>query len=713
MSKCKRILAFVLLAVMLLSLLPTFAMATATTTEGLTNLVTGNGGFESGFVVELNGDGQTWNGSGSNPKKAEIATDVYRSGAQSAKLGALLGNTYGAGNKWLSVTLNSENIGLVLGHTYRVIVYSKQGSADSYPRLGYKLNGEGSTHYYDAGEADSNGWAMHQMDLTVTEDTDSFVIYLANYVGKDYPNNYCYFDDFAIYDLDEEFHTVTWKNADGTVLNTEKVTAGTTPEYDGTPEWAGAGKYAFEFAGWNPAVTAVTGDVTYTAQYIRTENQAKNGGFEEDKTWNTSGGDYSTEKALTGERSIKIDNDGSKSQPWVSQTFTPVAGHTYRITVRYYGEFAVGDQPQIRIRPRYLNEGTGKNEFISGVTKAVDPTIVQSGDQWGTITYDYAMPNNTADCIVYLRLSGEELVSHCYFDDFTIYDVTDETVNTEIYGSNIGLGNDLTMNFYFDKKNAAGTGCYAMVNSERVELDQFDTTGNYYKIPFAGLNAKEMNDVLTVTVYDAAGEAISAPFTDSVRSYCLRNIGKSAAELNIDEGKLPAFRTLVVDMLNYGAAAQTYKSYKTDNLANAGLTAAQKAYGTQENPNCTNNRNVDPDGIYYGTSFNMENSLSMNLYVLTSAIEDGYAIIKKGGQTIQTIQASDASVSGNYTRFTVDQFVAKDGREQITCEFYDKDNQLVVTVADSLESYVARMGKENPWLYEVMKYSDAAKAYLV
>lgn len=701
MSKCKRILAFVLLAVMLLSLLPTFAMATATTTEGLTNLVTGNGGFESGFVVELNGDGQTWNGSGSNPKKAEIATDVYRSGAQSAKLGALLGNTYGAGNKWLSVTLNSENIGLVLGHTYRVIVYSKQGSADSYPRLGYKLNGEGSTHYYDAGEADSNGWAMHQMDLTVTEDTDSFVIYLANYVGKDYPNNYCYFDDFAIYDLDEEFHTVTWKNADGTVLNTEKVTAGTTPEYDGTPEWAGAGKYAFEFAGWNPAVTAVTGDVTYTAQYIRTENQAKNGGFEEDKTWNTSGGGYSTEKALTGERSVMVVNDGTESQPWVSQTFTPVVGHTYRITVRYYGTFAEGDKPQLRIRPRYQKDAD-KKDFISGVTKEVSPTIEQSGDQWGTITYDYTMPETTVDCLVYLRLYGKDVVSHCYFDDFAIYDVTDQTVNTAFAGTNLKLGNNIETNFFFNKDYVAGEGCYATVNGTRVELDQSDESGAYYKISYDKLTAKEMADTLTVKIHDAEGTVISTTYTDSVKAYCERFVDTQDTKL----------QKLMVDVLNYGAAAQTYKSYKTDNLANAGLTAEQKAYGTQENPNCTNNRNVDPDGIYYGTSFNMENSLSMNLYVLTSAIEDGYAIIKKGGQTIQTIQASDASVSGNYTRFTVDQFVAKDGRELITCEFYKADGSLVVTVADSLESYVARMGEENPWLYEVMKYSDAAKAYL-
>jgi hypothetical protein len=39
-------------------------------------------------------------------------------------------------------------------------------------------------------------------------------------------------------------------------------------------------------------------------------------------------------------------------------------------------------------------------------------------------------------------------------------------------------------------------------------------------------------------------------------------------------------KTLVVDLLNYGAAAQTYANYKTETLANVDLTAEQKAFAT-------------------------------------------------------------------------------------------------------------------------------------
>ena len=61
--------------------------------------------------------------------------------------------------------------------------------------------------------------------------------------------------------------TVTWKNGDD-VLATEVVLEGTIPAYKGvepTKPEDNAGIYTF--AGWTPEVDAVTGDITYTAQF--------------------------------------------------------------------------------------------------------------------------------------------------------------------------------------------------------------------------------------------------------------------------------------------------------------------------------------------------------------------------------------------------------------------------------------------------------------
>lgn len=63
-------------------------------------------------------------------------------------------------------------------------------------------------------------------------------------------------------------YTVTW-NVDG-VTTTERYEVGQTPSFKGSTAKASDGSYNYTFTGWSPAIKAVTGDVTYTAQYSKT-----------------------------------------------------------------------------------------------------------------------------------------------------------------------------------------------------------------------------------------------------------------------------------------------------------------------------------------------------------------------------------------------------------------------------------------------------------
>ena len=66
-------------------------------------------------------------------------------------------------------------------------------------------------------------------------------------------------------------YTMTWKDEDGTVLGTSEAGYGTLPEYTGaTPTKEQDVQYTYAFSGWEPALTAVTGDAAYQAVYEAT-----------------------------------------------------------------------------------------------------------------------------------------------------------------------------------------------------------------------------------------------------------------------------------------------------------------------------------------------------------------------------------------------------------------------------------------------------------
>ncbi len=73
----------------------------------------------------------------------------------------------------------------------------------------------------------------------------------------------------ATFSATKNEYTITWVDGDGNTLKTEQVAYGETPEYVGeTPTKAETAQYSYEFNNtWSPAIEAVTGEATYTAQF--------------------------------------------------------------------------------------------------------------------------------------------------------------------------------------------------------------------------------------------------------------------------------------------------------------------------------------------------------------------------------------------------------------------------------------------------------------
>lgn len=74
---------------------------------------------------------------------------------------------------------------------------------------------------------------------------------------------------YAVFNKTVRTYTVYWKNGSTTLETDTNVPYGTVPTYNGsTPVYNGSGDAEdYEFSGWSPAVGAITGDTTYTAQF--------------------------------------------------------------------------------------------------------------------------------------------------------------------------------------------------------------------------------------------------------------------------------------------------------------------------------------------------------------------------------------------------------------------------------------------------------------
>ena len=71
-----------------------------------------------------------------------------------------------------------------------------------------------------------------------------------------------------------ELHTITWLNYNDSILEIDKaVLKGTIPTYEGeTPAKPSDAEYTYTFAGWEPKITEVNGDATYTAKFYSAKN---------------------------------------------------------------------------------------------------------------------------------------------------------------------------------------------------------------------------------------------------------------------------------------------------------------------------------------------------------------------------------------------------------------------------------------------------------
>ena len=274
----------------------------------------------------------------------------------------------------------------------------------------------------------------------------------------------------------------------------------------------------------------------------------------------------------------------------------------------------------------------------------------------------------------------------------------------DLAGSNMTLGNELKLNFMVKASDVAD-GCTAKVThkgeTHEVALSKYNAS--YYKVTY-GVAAKEMADDVTVEIVDAKGNVVSNAYTTSVRDYGMKVLAMGNMGAKV--------KTVVVDMLNYGAEAQTYFGYNTSDLANNQLTEEQKNLATATVA-CANNQVKGEN--YAGATLTLEDSILLNLMFKGTDTTGMSAEIKftdyAGTDKTVTLTADEFGTYGSYIKIVVDEIVLADAFSVVSVTIYNANGTVYAQGSDSVESYVARSAKTD--LNDaIMKFATSAKAYL-
>ena len=212
---------------------------------------------------------------------------------------------------------------------------------------------------------------------------------------------------------------------------------------------------------------------------------------------------------------------------------------------------------------------------------------------------------------------------------------------------------------------------------------------SYYKVPVA-VAAKQMTDVVSIEIVDRAGNVYNNAYTMSVREYGHKILAANQTEKT---------KIVVVDMLNYGAAAQTNFGYATSDLANSQLTEDQAALATKSQ--AMSNNQVKGTN-FYASNLTLEDCILMNQYftlkdydISTLRAEITFTD-NQGAQKIIPVTADEIilyNAKNKIYKVCVDDIVLADAKCLVTVTVYDAEDNAIAWGTDSVES-IAYRGSE-------------------
>ena len=303
-------------------------------------------------------------------------------------------------------------------------------------------------------------------------------------------------------------------------------------------------------------------------------------------------------------------------------------------------------------------------------------------------------------------------------------------------GHTLNLAGDISMNFAVSKAALAGFDMDTVYVESILETyigdGKTETTairltpadnGNYYYFTLTGLTAVQMKDRITSTLYGVKdGQSYLSPIDDySIADYAYSQLSKAAAS--------DSLKTLCADLLRYGTAAQIFKDYGTDNLADGDMTEEQKAYlsdieaVTFGNTNSVLEDLENPPVTWSGKSLSLDSKVCLKFVfdprnysgeIADLTLRVSYEDMTGATKTL-TLETPELYNAGRgYYAFTVDTLLAAELRAVVSVQVFAGEIPVSATLQYSADTYGNnKTGTLLDLCKALFAYSDSAREYFL
>ena len=527
-------------------------------------------------------------------------------------------------------------------------------------------------------------------------------------------------------------YTVTFVDEAGNVLDTRVVHAGETAVYGGkTPTKAYDGEYHYSFAGWSESLENVTSDMTVKVQFTAEKHKLS----------------YTSVDKESHKESCSCGYTATTAHAWDKGSITKAATCTAEGEVTFTCATCSGQKTEAiaSLGHSYEEVVTAPNCTEAGFTTYTCSVCGDSyvGNEVAALGHSYVYINNGEDhTVTCANACGYEATEdHSYVDGVCVCgaeEVTGPVVDHNIsFGSQLVLASDLTMTFRMKPEQLTNydlSTMYIVVERDIYGTDgtmAVDTqilteytTGNRLVFTYSGIAAAQMNDEIRAVLHiqDKNGkEYVSDVFVTSVTSYLDLLIASST-----NDAKL---MTLILDMLNYGTAAQMYFKRHADAPANLAYEsfityadcasvdlskALENLKSTSSNEGATGTMSIGLDlGTRIGIQYKVALPEGMNAADAVLVISDA------SGKTLESIDLSTGTMDSK-GRYVVNFYglASRQIRDVVTATAYVNGKPVTATYTYNISTYAyevanaAGMPENLINLTRLMViYGDSAAAY--